>query len=208
LEDNFFDATTSINMPSTNYGFFVKRWGDLILFSNNYVYSELTNTWWQLNVPVTMFHYSDALDQHQLYCSPLSISPSQENFLYTLDTRVGCPIWEWTSNELFPYVSKDSDRVVDIRQIELKVSCPNSGSNITLDIQTNESTIFTSTSTDAIDGEITIIRFNVNAKGLSNFNLVLIAESAATGIGTSTPAPTVWSIDIAYRVRAKVSSDN
>jgi hypothetical protein len=208
LEDNFYDCTTDINMPSTNYGFFVKRWGDWLLFSNNYVFSMVTNSWWKLNVPVTMYHYTDAMDQHQLYCLPLSIGPSQENFLYTLDTRVGCPEFEWTSTELFSHVSKTNERVVDIREVMIKASCPNTGGTVTMDIQSNGATIATSTSTDAIGEEPTLIRFNFGVLGLNNFKILLVSQSSEVGIGSSLPAPTIWSIDIAYRTRAKVASDN
>lgn len=217
LNDNFFDATTPTGMASSNYGFFVKRWGDFLLFSNSWIYSMMTGSWWRLSGPeaaetpiIPYYHYTDALDQHQIYALPLKITTESEPFLYTYDTRVPTPYFQWTSTELFSHITKSSDRVIDIREINIRASNRYTPSgNVAVSIISNAVSIFSSNSpTDAPTLDPSIIRFNVEAKGIQSFHLSITSLSTETTPGDSTAAPTIWSIDIAYRVRAKTPSDN
>lgn len=210
LDDNFFDCTTPTGMNSSNYGFFVKKWGGgLTLFSNSFVYSEAIQSWWRLNQDIPFYHYVDALDQHQIYALPLEITEADEAFLYTYDVRVPAPQFSWVSNELFPFISKTSDRVIDIREIIIKASNRfTEGGSVQVQVISGETTIFDAVSTDTIGVSPTILRFHVGVKGIENFQITVVSTSPNPTPGSSIGAPTIWSIDVAYRTKAKVASDN
>jgi hypothetical protein len=215
LDDNFFDATTATGMASTNYGFFVKKWGpsQLVMFSNSWVFFEATNSWWKLSgssgAAVPYYHYTDARDQHQIYALPLQITTALEPFLYTYDSRVQAPLWLWTSTQLYHHITKTPDRVIDIREIMITAS--NHWSNpgtIEVQIISNGSAVWTGNLDLTAGVDPMPYRLNAGALGLDNFRIAITAANSTNTPGSSQGAPTVWSVDIAYRTRAKVLSGN
>lgn len=214
LQDDFFDVLDEAGLSnSENYGFFVKRWGDFILFSNGYVYSILTSSWWMLTQPGAgehpYYHYTDAKDNHQIYVMPLKVDVTNETFLYTFDTRIGAPHYEWTSTDLYRHVTNIQDRVIDIREVIIKasVAVPASGNTITCNLIQNDTIVATQTSDTPVNVDPTTIRFNFGAKGLENFKIQFLSDSPEQTPGSSTAAPSIWSFEFAYRARAKVKSD-
>jgi hypothetical protein len=215
LEDNFFDATTISGVNSDNLGFFVKRWGNYILFSNGYVYSILTQSWWNLTPPegsnLPYFHYVDARDDHQFYAMPIRVSTAIDTFLYTFDSRCPAPLYSWTSTDLYRHIASISDRRVDVREVVVVASVNDptpTGYTITLEVLgANDAVLTTQTSSTPIGQDPSQIRFNIGDKQLGNFKIRLTSTSPNATPGSSTAAPTIWSLDIAYRVRNKQRAD-
>lgn len=213
LEDNFFDVLDEADLHSENYGFFVKRWGDFILFSNGYVYSILTSSWWKLTEPEAdehpYFHYVDARDSHQIYALPLKVDADNETFLYTFDTRVPAPTFEWISTNLYRHLTSISDRRIDVREVVVvaSVAIPDPDNGIECVLFSDNNVVGSQVSTTLIGVDPTLIRFNFGAVGLPNLRIKFRSISAAQTPGSSTAAPTIWSFDMAFRARNKQSSD-
>jgi hypothetical protein len=215
LDDNFFDVAVQLGMPSNNYGFFIKKWGpaQIVLFSNSWVFYEATQSWWKLSgaagAPIPFYHYTDARDQHQIYALPLQITTEAEPFLYTYDSRVQAPLYQWTSTQLFSHITKTSDRVVDIRDIIITASShwSNAGT-IEVQVISSGSVVWTGNLELTVGVDPLPYRLNAAAIGLDNFRIAITAANSIDAPGASEGAPTVWSVDIGYRTRAKVPSGN
>lgn len=214
LDNNFFEVEQASQMGIVNnYGFFVKRWGDYILFSNNYLYSTVTNSWWKLYDPadIQFYHYITGIDQHTLYAVPLYITPEDNDFLFEFDNRVGNPSYTWTSTELLSHVSKTNDRVFDVRRIELKVSSLTATGHIQVAVLSHDNVVWDSGGVSvpvSASSVPQILRYNVGdtAKGLENLKIQVTCFNTAATPGSSHAAPTLWSIDVALRTRAKVAT--
>jgi hypothetical protein len=212
IRDNFFDCASTV-IPSNNYGFYVESWQDWILFSNNWLFNPDTGGWWQIypqtgagNAEVTgqtFFWWSKGRLGYQRYAAPLAIGTGSSsefglNWFSRFDSTVPAPHWSWTSLPM--HVVPTADRVVDVRQVVLRLSSPDgTAPTATVTIGT-----WTETTTDPIGRNPTTFRFNagVGSLGLEDITVEI------TGDNASGSAPILHSIDIGFNIRAGVETDN
>lgn len=214
LRDNFYDATTPTNLGSNNYGFFIGRWQDWVLFSNNYLYNPDTGGWWVLyptgpngtgTVPgKTLFWYSEGALGNEMYAAPLRFGTAaglNREWYYRFDNTVPAPHYQWKSLPI--HVTKDADRVLDVRQVVLRVSDPSASGTATATVTIGG---FSATTTTTIGPTPTTFRFNVGsgARGLEDITLQINGDNPTGGKSS----PIVHSCDVGYQVRAGVAVDN
>lgn len=216
LEDDFFDLETGA-IQSNNYGFYVEPWQDLVLFSHNWLWNTTNNSWWIL-YPTTDQHaqssyltgydlwwYSLGASGNQMYAAPLVSSTSNSWLAFVIfDSAVGgSPEYQWQSVPI--HVVKDADRLLDVRQLTVRVSDPNTTGNCRVQVSVGS---WQSPVTGGIGGSTTPLRFNVGAGalGLSTISGLTVHAWNTGGVGQS--APIIHSIDVGYQVRAKVMVQN
>jgi hypothetical protein len=201
VRNDFYDCSTNV-IASNNYGFFVKRWGDLVLFSNNFVYSSLTNSWWVLYPQTTVtnytgikfFHYDNGTFGYQMYASPLTVTSASNPYLYKFDMQTPAQHYQWQSLPL--NVAGPHDHVYDIRQITLKVSSTaNNNSTVTVTVLSQGSVAWTSPAT-AVPSNVTTLRFNVGAEGLQAPAIRINVDNVGAG-------DTALIHELAYAVRQR-----
>ncbi len=209
LDDAFFDCSTAEGMtggggfPSNNYGYFAEWWGDFVLFSNNYLYNTLTNSWWRL-YPTTdsdnytgrqYFHYSRGVFGNQMFASPLKITSGADTAWVTVfDNTVPTSHYQWQS---LP-VQVTETRVLDIRRIVLRSNDVMAGGTVTVSViaSDGETVLWTATTVSAITEDPTMFVWDVGqgALGLNNITIRINADNATAG----SSAPTVRSLSVAY----------
>jgi hypothetical protein len=209
LRDGFYDVTSTV-IASNNFGFFCARWGAWMLFSGNWIFNPTQGGWWPLYpqktkgsshvTGVNLFWFNQGTFGHQMWASPIEITPAAHTWLYRFDNRVDAPHWQWTSLPI--HVAPTANHVVDVRQVVVRASCGSAGSTVTVKIGT-----WSATSTSgAIGTAPTPIRFNVGLAALGLNDIVIEVTGDQT---TATAAsPIVHSIDVAYQLRAHVAADN
>lgn len=213
ISDSFFDLETG-NIESNNYGFNVEPWQKWVLFSNNVIYDTETNSWWNLfpkkginpsNLPAgrDIWWWSQTQLGNQMAASPLQVFANTDPWLSIFDNTVPSPQYQWQSLPI--HVTKDADRVIDVRQIVIRASDPTGTGTATITASLNgASWEETSVAADnPISTTPTPLRFNVGlgAQGLYDIVLTIVANNP-TANGS---APIIHSIDIGYVVRAGVA---
>lgn len=212
MDDDFFDVATALGFASNNYGFFVAHWQDWILFSNNRLFNPDTGGWWTLypneangtsSTPGhTLFHYSGGALGNEMYAAPLQFlsTDSPLDWYYMFDSTIPAPHWQWTSLPI--HVVKNANRVVDVRQIILRLSDPTDSGNATATVTCGG---FTETISAGIGPAPTTFRLNVGdgALGLTDI-VVQVNGDNALGPSTAQSSPILHSLDIGFAERASV----
>lgn len=221
LDDAFFDCTTSEGMtggggfPSKNYGFNVEWWGDLILFSNNWVYNLLTNSWWVLYpqaedptdnyTPRQYFHYSRGPMANQMFASPIKLTTDASPYgadmtwIALFDNTYPSSHYQWQS---LP-VRVSEGRVFDIRRVTVRASCATANGSVTVSVIGSDGGVLDShTTTTDIVAEGTLFTWDMGqgALGRQNITIRVNADNSTPG----DPAPTVWALSVAYTEAAHV----
>jgi hypothetical protein len=216
IRDDFFDLETG-NIESNNYGFFVYQWQKWVLFSNNVIYDTETNAWWNLfpytgvefeGLPVgqNLFWYCLTQNGNQLLAAPLIVNSNSDNGYLVFDNTVPSPSYQWVSLPI--HVTKDADRVIDVRQIIVRASDPTGTGNAYIYVAIGDSWTDQSNPTNTpIGNDPTPLRFNVGAgaQGLDDIIVTIFASNEGEG---NPSAPIVHSIDIGYQTRARVAVAN
>lgn len=217
LLDNFYDCSTG-KIASNNYGFFACRWGQYIVFSNNYIYDTATQSWWLL-YPQTngvgagtnyrrFFHYSVGRNGYELWACPLVLSATGvtpgPGWVYRFDSRLAAKRYRWQSLPI--HVAADANQVVDVRQVVVRASGTGTGSSGGFTVQigtwigTSDAVTLGKTPKD--------VRFNVGtgASGQQDIVVTIAAHNETPTLATA--APTIHSIDIGYQLRAHIEAAN
>jgi len=201
LDDEFFDVEQQINMPSNNYGFFCYQWNDYILFSNNYVYNMITNSWWKLGFgsssTVPLYHYSVSSAANQFFAAPLQVTHANPIALYEYDSTVGQG-YTWQST---PYEVSD-DRVVDMRSVTAVLSNGSGEGTATFTFSIQDAAGVqagtTLTTVNVTGNTPTMFRFNAGTAGgsggLQGFQ-VSVTTTVADGA-----VPIVHQIGLGYQI--------
>jgi hypothetical protein len=214
LQDNFFDCSSTV-IPSNNYGFYVESWQDWILVSNNWLYNPDTGGWWRIYPPTgagnefvtgqTFFWWSKARLGYQRYAAPLAIGNGAESsfgldWFSRFDSTVPASAWSWTSLPM--HLVPTADRVVDVRQIVLRLSSPDGTTTAHASIVINND--FEASTIGTIGPDPTTFRFNV---GIGALGLEDVVVEIFTW-NTDGSAPILHSMDIGFNVRASINTDN
>ena len=197
LDKNFYTPANAI--PNQNFNYFIQRWGDLMLYSNNWVMDSIAGGWWRLLNPATesFFWYTIGFNTYQLYAGTPDVATVTDPFLYKFDRTVPASSWQWQS---LPYRVSE-DRFVDTREIAIVYSNPYGGTG-TFTIQAS-----------AIDAGGSVINANtftwnaaVNRPTLQRLNIRAQAEDltiriTATANTAGQPAPVLHSMRVGFRTR-------
>jgi hypothetical protein len=212
LRDNFFDCASTV-IPSNNYGFYSESWQDWIMFSNNWLFNPDTNSWWciwpQLGegndevIGQTYFWWTKGRLGYQRYAAPLKIDNVGDygtNWFSRFDSTVPASNWSWTSLPM--HVVPTADRVVDVRQVVLRLSSPD-GTAPVATVQIGSWVGRTIDTGTTIGRNPTTFRFNAGAGslGLEDITVQILGEN------TDGSAPILHSIDIGFNIRAGVAAD-
>jgi hypothetical protein len=204
ISDSFFDLETG-NITSNNYGFFVESWQKWIMFSNNVILDTDSNAWWTLYprkgvnlaplVGRNIFWYTLTQNGNQMVCAPLICNAGTEAWATVFDNTFPSQTYQWQSLPI--HVTPNADHVIDVRQVVVRASDPTNTGAATVQVTIGS---FSATSTIAIPTTPVPIRFNVGngAQGLNDIIVTMVA-------GNTQAAPIIHSIDIGYRVRARVA---
>lgn len=210
LDDDFFDVASALNFPSNNYGFFASHWQDWILLSNNYLFNPDTGGWWilypnadngtSLTPGQTFFHYSGGALGNELYAAPLQFTTTNLDWYAQFDSTIPAPHWQWESLPI--HVVKNANRVLDVRQIVLRLSDPSNSGNATATVTCGA---FTETISAGIGPDPTTFRLNVGdgALGLTDI-VVRVNGDNASGPAADQSSPILHSLDVGYTERASV----
>ena len=195
LDDNFFIVANPI-LETHYYGYYCQRWGDWMLFSNNWIFNSTTGGWWRLVDPNSKsFYWSvPAYDPAFMFFAQATISDDSEHWLYRYDRSTPNSSYVWQS---LPIRLPTEDRLSDIRELVIRASNAygDAGPSITpsiVDSFGNTTTLDTWTMTPGIN-TIQETRLNVGVKS-ETVAVVLNANGA-------TAAPVVHSLAIGYRPR-------
>jgi hypothetical protein len=211
LRDDFYDCTSNV-IASNNYGFFACRWGQLVVFSNNYIYDTESGSWWRLYPTAEFatllpadkrqfFHYAVGQSGYELWAAPIYITVGSTTpgigWLYRFDSRVPASSWQWRSTPI--HLVPQADRVFDVRQVVVRAACkgvtPTAGSFLKVTVGTE------TVGVSVKSAEPAPYRFNFGegAQGLKDLVLTLnVTQLPATQTGQLV----VYSVDVGYRIRA------
>jgi hypothetical protein len=195
LDDNFF-----VNDPrhqSPNYGFYVERWDDWMLFSNNFVLDSNTGSWWRLSNPATFsfFWYVPGWDNNIMYAALAAVPGQTTPFIATFDRTVPAASFQWQS---LPIKIPSEDRTSTARELVIRASNPYADAApqiiaTLVDDKGNTSVLDTWTMTTGIN---TIQETRLNA-ALKQTNTVAVRLVCS---GTDF-APVVHGLSMGYRTR-------
>jgi hypothetical protein len=123
LDNNFF-ATFNPITDTVAYGYYCQRWGDWMLFSNNWIYDSLKGSWWRLDNPATAasyFWYVSGFSPNYMFAAPQSVPADYDSFLYEYDLTIPRASFMWQS---LPIKLPSEDRVSTIRELVIRASNP------------------------------------------------------------------------------------
>ena len=207
IRDDFFDLESGV-IESNNYGFFVHQWGKWALFSNNVIFDMVNSSWWNLYPPrgttiggvvgQEIFWYTDTTFGNQIAVSPLVIRANTDPFYTVFDNTSPTVSYQWQSLPI--HVVKDADHVLDVREITVRASAPDSDTHCSVTVTCGGES---QTSTSVIGPDPTMLRFNWGATGLQDIVVKILAHNS-----NSHSAPIIHSIDIGWASRAKIAVQN
>jgi hypothetical protein len=233
INDTFYVVNTSVAQTAgTNFGFFVNRFNNFVTFSNNYIFDDVTKSWWSLypnttqNITTSVqttnitkksfFYYGQGTNLAYMWASPMSIgakSTQTRKYLWKFTMTKPAAYWQWTSNPVT--MSPNDGNVVDIRQLIIRAgtSFLTTGSKLVVKVgslkQIETGTAWKTTLTIAANNYITTFRLNVgtDATGHSALGLpTVVIQLNGQGLSSSGYAPIVHSIDLGYVERAQVGT--
>lgn len=199
LDDNFF--LTSFAMGTRAFDYFCQAWDRYMMFSNNYMYDQQTNSWWRFFNPTvaSFFWICEGFLNHQFYGAVPAVAGVGTDFLWQFDKTVPASSWQWQS---LP-IRVTEDRLTDMREVVVRYSNPYGGSGT-----------FTMT-ISAIDEAGNVVASGsgpftwntaVNRPQMQRFNIDCKSEDLTIRIAVQAntvgqPAPVVHGLSIGYRSR-------
>jgi len=208
LRDDFYDATTGSGMQGNNYGFDVYHWQDWILFSNNFMYNMDTGGWWNLYpttgngnshvTGATMWWWYEGRFGNQMYAAPIDFTTTSLAWYYLFDEKVPAPHWQWQSLPI--HVTPNADRVLDVRQVVVRLSDPSASTHATATVTVNGTVLGTVT---GIPGTPMAYRFDAGVTGIQDIVVKITGDNAVSG-----SSPILHSIDIGWQDRAGIPVSN
>ena len=219
IRDDFYDCSSGV-IQSNNYGFFVQRWNEFLLFSNNYIYNMRTGAWWKLFpnlgqsasglTGINFFHYTYGAFGDQFFAAPLQFNAGSQVVAYQFDNKSPSLHWQWRSLPM--HFQPNADHVLDCRRLIVRAMTLGSTSTITVNFYDRNGTLLWTNSSSPISVTSAApapYRLNLGNDGtnpgLLGRNNVVIEILADSGSGS---APIVNSLDFEYETRAHIPSVN
>jgi hypothetical protein len=195
LDDNFFSPVHPL--MSTYYSYYCQRWGDWMLFSNNWVYDTVHGGWWRLENPSSQsyFWYSQGIAEQFMWAALPTVTGGSEPFLWEYDRTVPRSSFTWRS---LPIRIPVEDRTSTARELVIRASNPYADAAPQIDAtliddKGNASALDTWTMTP---GTNTVQEVRLNA-GVKQTTTVAISLA----VSGTTAAPVVHSLSLGSRAR-------
>jgi hypothetical protein len=198
LDDNFFSTSNAQNLPC--YGYFTQRWGEWMLFSNNWVYNTQTGGWWRLSDPSAhqWFHYTPGFSENHMYAAPIDVTSNTDEILGQFDNTVPTDAYVW---QCLPIRPNAIDRTVDVREVTVRASNPTLDPGAVIQVSV------------VVDGQVSALEpwpldfttpdvqiQSLNAGGVQADDIVVRLECSG-----DSAAPIVYDLNIGYRTRQRAS---
>lgn len=194
--------------PAQTYS--IKRWGDWVLFSNNWLYDTVTHSWWpfqpQDGSNVFFFWYDTSHDNQTLYMAPHSYDPtSSDAVIYEMVRQGVAQHYKWTSN----IIQLDGNKRSNIRTVLVRYSLPSEvsggGGTITITLTNQDGVPTTDTITIApgmYSQEIQTARLNMASNG-STYSVAVEVNIQSSGDPTL-----IQSISLGYNLRQSIGANS
>jgi hypothetical protein len=194
LDDNFFLPYQTILSPF--YGYYAQRWGEWILFSNNWVLNEATGGWWRMSDPANYSWYwaVPGYSETVMYVCLASATGVSEPILSSYNRATPAKFYTWQS---LPIHLRSADRTADVRSISVRASNPYADSNPTVTV-----TLLNSDGSSDTLGTQRVPSTN-DQPVLIRFNASVHSEFVAVNLnctGTVAP-PIIHTLGVGYRTR-------
>lgn len=183
------------------FQFFGYCWGEMVMFSNMWLYDLRTQGWWKWSTgPAPIYWYAPSVNPTQLYCAPCTTQlGSSVKQIYRINKSLAARTYIWQSlpNKL------TQNRYINVREIVLYASNPYSNtSTIKVQLFNGSTTVFsyqTTKTKQPIHADPTMIRIPCGGVTLNN----AIIRVTATG---PTGAPIIHSITLGCTIRQHVQT--
>lgn len=204
LDDNFYQCADPI--PNQNFAYFIQRWHDFMLFSNNWLYNTQTGGWWRLLNPATasIYWWVPAFLNNQMYGAVPALPDFTTKFLYRFDDQIPASQYRWQSLPL----RVTEDKYVDMREVVVRFSAPygGDGTGATCSIQissVSSAGVVTAVSliTFSADDTPNIQMMRLNIPGSQGEDLRVRIDASTTGGSDYNYAPVIHSLSLGYRPR-------
>jgi hypothetical protein len=196
LDDFFYRSTPAIS-DTTYYGYYVQRWGQWMLFSNNWVYYAPTNSWWRLENPQTRsyFWYVPGWSNVWMFAAVASVPNTTTKWLFEYNLTIPRASYSWQN---LPLHLSRGDRTSEVR--EVVISAANAYGDaapvIAISLVDDKGNVTALDTWTMRTGTNTIQTTRLNA-GVKQTTTVAMRISAS---GT-TAAPVVHRIGVGFRTR-------
>lgn len=201
LDDNFFRVSNAIT-DTSYYGYYCQRWGDWMLFSNNWIFNSTTGAWWRLSDPTlgedggdSFYWYVPGFDARYMFCARQNCTNTSTKFLFEYDRTIPGSSFSWQS---LPIRLPVEDRTSTGRELVIRASNPYGDAApqiiaTLIDDKSNTSTLDTWTMTPGID-TVQEARLNAALRQTTTVAVKLVCSG-------TTYAPVVHSLSMGYRTR-------
>lgn len=165
--------------------------GDFILCPNNWIYDIPSKSWWRLEDPATyqIFQWAGSPQSSNFYGAPAEFQDGEAIF-YRFDLTELVSDYQWQSQ----YIAQSIDRVMDIRELNLRALSPNGESTVTVTL-TNEAGQSQVEQFDVTATEIPkLIRVNTAFKGTG----IKVKMEASSLDGAA--APTIYELNLGFQL--------
>lgn len=197
LDDNFFVVTNPI--LSRQFSYFCKRWSSYMMFSNNWLFDQGTNSWWRFLNPsiASCYWIADGFQDNMFYSAITEVASDATVFLYQFDKTIPASSWQWQS---LP-IRVTEDRYVDLREVYVRYSNPYGGTgSFTMQVSAIDQ------AGNVINAEPFTWNSAVNRPQPQRFNIRCQSEDITVRIAVQAntagqPAPVVHSLSFGYHGR-------
>jgi hypothetical protein len=213
LDDNFFlppefpPGTAGDNINSNNYGFYVNSFGDMIYFSNNWLFDMVKGAWWtyyprKAQGGADLF-WVQPVNGKFIYCAQLSIPNPSQVFMYRFDPQIAAQTYQWQS---LPIRLAPQDQVCDLRRVIVRASCSQGTGQVTITVLDDNVVVAGPFGPINVEnGGPQLLRFNIGAVGVTQ---PAIRINVANNPISTADMPVIHNIDFGYTTRAHLPSQN
>ena len=202
LDDRFFVPINAMISDTRAYQYYVQRWADWMVFSNNWIYNSTTNSWWRLGNPNSLAFYwaIPGYNTSTMYFASQHAAVGSTEFLFTYDRDVPCNDFTWLS---LPIKLPSEDRIGRVREVVIRASNPYADaapaiSTFLINEANQTDTLAPWTMTPGVN---TVQEFRMNA-GLHATSVAVSLHATGTLY-----APVIHSISIGYAPREHLGAD-
>jgi hypothetical protein len=196
LDDFFYRPANPIS-DTLYYGFYVQRWSQWMLFSNNWLYYAPTNSWWRLANPATrsFFWYVPGWSANWMFAALPTVPDNTTKWLFEYSLNTPRASYSWQN---LPLRLSREDRMSEVREVTISASNaygdPAPAVAVSLvDDKGNVSVLDTWTMRTGTN-MVQTTRLNAGVKQTTTIAVRL------TPSGT-TSAPVIWRVGFGFRTR-------
>lgn len=120
LDNNSFVLGAPV-IASNYYNYYCQRWGDWMMFSNNWVFNSVTGGWWKLDLQGPWYYYIQGFNETIMYTAVQAVANTSVNFMSTYDKTKPALSYFWQS---LPIKFPMEDRLINVGELAIRASNP------------------------------------------------------------------------------------